>query len=91
MNKSIRDIIERRRRIQTAKDRHETAIEREDRHPMRQWTVTGTVRTRDGGTDVEQSTEYACTRSEAWDQAVAHAAGTNYTPERVELATRRPS
>ena len=52
---------------------------------LHKWTVTGTVRTRDGGTDIEHSTEHAYTREEAWDQAVAHAAGTSFTPERIEL------
>ena len=53
---------------------------------LHEWKITGTVRTRDGGTDIDHATERAYTREEALRQAKEHAAGTSFTPERVELA-----
>jgi len=53
---------------------------------LHKWDVTGTERLKDGGTDIEHSTEYAYTREEAWSQANEHAAGTSFTPSRVELS-----
>ena len=52
---------------------------------LHEWKITGTERLKDGGTDIEICTEHAYTRDEAWEQAKEHAAGTNFTPERVEL------
>lgn len=52
---------------------------------LHEWKITGTVRLKDGGTDIEHSSERAHTREEAWEQAKEHAAGTSFTPERVEL------
>ena len=44
--------------------------------------ITGTLRT-SGGPELDLCTEYAFTAAQAWQQALAHAAGTAFTPEKI--------
>tara|TARA_Y100000310_G_scaffold67277_1_gene62594 strand:+ start:31546 stop:31773 length:228 start_codon:yes stop_codon:yes gene_type:complete len=58
--------------------------------PKRRWIITGTERG-PNSLDLDHMTEIAPTREEAWAQALAHSAGTSFTPERIELDPRKHS
>tara|TARA_Y100000034_G_scaffold107388_1_gene136884 strand:+ start:372 stop:590 length:219 start_codon:yes stop_codon:yes gene_type:complete len=65
------------RAITNALNKHRIGQER------RVFIITGTERTADGP-ELNVTTERAFTEAEAWQQAVAHAAGTAFTPETIE-------
>jgi len=50
---------------------------------MQKWVITGTDVSR-GSRDLDHAFEWAETKEKAWAQAVAHAAGTHFTPESIE-------
>ena len=50
------------------------------------WVITGTIDTK-GGPELDLMTERAFTKEEAWAQAEHHAAGTGFTPEKIEERT----
>ena len=68
-HKCIRDIVERAKVLST---------------PIKiRWIITGTEIS-NGSKNLDHSFEFATSVSEAWAQAIAHSAGTNFTPETIE-------
>jgi hypothetical protein len=52
------------------------------RTPKRKWIITGTD-TSAGSRDMDHSFEWARTKREAWQQALTHASGTSFYPEKI--------
>ena len=59
------------------------AVARHTKPAIKKWVITGTD-TSLGSRDLDHSWEWAATEAEAWEQAMAHAAGTRFTPETIE-------
>ena len=50
---------------------------------IKKWVITGTEIS-NGSRNLDHSWEWAATEAKAWDQAIAHAAGTSFNPETIE-------